>query len=99
MVATKPVDWERLLLFCLPMPAVRVTITCNKGKENTQAIDFNFIFSFPDMVLLPSQFFDLLFFPSSSGQFGCCGGSCRYGMLLRLVEEDEKESEERPWAC
>jgi hypothetical protein len=32
----KPVDRERLLLPCLPPPAVRVTVTCNNKKKHTK---------------------------------------------------------------
>jgi len=36
-------DRERLLLFCLPMPMVRVTITYNKGKNTQTIVDFLFV--------------------------------------------------------
>ncbi|KAJ6941989.1 hypothetical protein NC652_007927 [Populus alba x Populus x berolinensis] len=35
----KPVDRERLLLPCLPPPAVRVIVACNKDKNTQQAVD------------------------------------------------------------
>jgi len=36
-------DRERLLLFCLPMSVVRVTVTCNKGKNTQTVVDFLFV--------------------------------------------------------
>lgn len=35
MKSTKLVDREHLLLLCLPTPAARVTVTCNKKKKRT----------------------------------------------------------------
>jgi hypothetical protein len=37
----KSVDRERLLLPCLPPPAVRVTVTCNSKKNTHKAISFS----------------------------------------------------------
>jgi len=34
----------RLLLLCLPTPAVRVTVTCNNKKNTQMAVGFNFSF-------------------------------------------------------
>jgi len=79
MNAAKPVDWECLLLLCLPTPLVRVTATCNKGKTHKQQLIF-----FSDMLLplfllqiyfTAGQFvLGFIFFSSTSG--GRSGG-CR----------------------
>jgi hypothetical protein len=54
----KPVDRERLLLPCLPPPAVRVTVTCNNKKNAQKAVGFRFFFPdlFKDLCSLLSWF-------------------------------------------
>jgi hypothetical protein len=59
----KPVDREPLLLLCLPTPAVKVTVTCNKEKQRTTAVDFNFFF------LVQIGFSPFSFFDYTAGQF------------------------------
>jgi len=51
----KSVDQERLLLPCLPPPAVRVTVTCKSKKNTHKAIGFScsLFFLFCSRVLLP----------------------------------------------
>lgn len=56
-------DREPLLLPCLPMPAVKVTVTCNKEKQRTTAVDFNFFF------LVQIGFSPFSFFDYTAGQF------------------------------
>jgi hypothetical protein len=72
----KSVDRERLLLLlCLPTPSVRVTTTCNKGKNTQAAVDFYFSFFFRSLLNLLSSIFGSLFFPSSGGGSDGCRSS------------------------
>jgi hypothetical protein len=85
MKATKPVEWERLLLLYLPTSLVRVTATCNKGKTHKQQLIFIFLsfFRFASLLFLLWIYFTagqfvlgFVFFSSASGgrSGGCRGG-------------------------
>jgi hypothetical protein len=71
----KSVDRERLLLLYLPTPSVRVTTTCNKGKNAQTTVDFYFSFFFRSVLGLLSFVFGSLFFPSSGGGSDGCRSS------------------------
>jgi len=81
MKTIKPMDWERLLFLCLPMPVMRVTVTCNNKKNAQTAVGF--IFSFVFRSTLDPPFFRFVssakpfffsFFVSPFSLFQVAGG-------------------------
>jgi hypothetical protein len=97
MKATKPVDQEPFFLLCLPTLAVRVIVTCNKGKNTQTIVDFNFFSFCPDMFSDLFLCSSLLFFPSSSSgrSSGCARSAGGRSMELELKETKKKNVVER----